>query len=366
MRAARLIPVLALVLAAGALFVMQGKDARARMAEIETFEIEIGEPVGDAVARSTRKYDFRIPLDMHSLDIPGMDAPPGSLEIILRNGAGKSAALPWQPVQGSLWMYVGVTDELNLEFSGFGQPTLRGEAVVPAGAPPLEAEVLGISEIYARVMTLTGRPRERSNCYRNDLELQDSPCERVTLVSDRQSPEALQRVLRDFHAGAAEEDWRDRDKNALMLNLGQWWLPNGSLAMMVVVAVPQPDGGIDPVTGRDLLPPRLVLHLSVNDYFNSQIARLMLSCYDQQAIFPEKITYSQAQAAQIFHGLYADFFPPVVDGVEVTDRIALASLDWGPLSDSYANEPAVRQRFCDLVQHLEREAGYNGPIAPRH
>lgn len=365
LRQYRQIPVAVAVIAIVFLLALWTKPVHARTEGIETFEIEVGEPIGDAVARSTRKYDFPVPLDMQSVDVPAVDAKPGLLEIILRNGAGQRAALPWQPVQGSLWMYVGVTDALDLLFSGFDTPTLRGEQLVPPGAGPLEAEVLGITEIYRRVLSLTERPRDRSSCYRNQLALQDTPCDRVVMATDRQSAEALHQVLRDFHAKAAAEDWRDRNKMAHMLNLGQWWLPNGSLAMMVVVAVPQPEGGTVADTGRDVLPPRLVLHLSVNDYFNTGISRLMLSCYDQQAIFPEKVAYSQAQAAQIFHGLYADFFPPLVDGKPVTDRIRLASLDWGPLWDRYANDPATRQHFCDLQQQLERKAGYEGPFAPR-
>lgn len=334
----------------------------ARERDIDTFEIEVGEPIGDAVARSTRKYGFRIPLDMQSLDLPGHDDKGGALEIVLRNGAGKTATLPWQASDGVIWMYVGVTDEINLRFAGFDGPRLREEKRAPPDL--LEAEIAGIVEIYDRMLSLALRPRERSSCYRNEIRLSDTPCERVTMATNRHSGAELQQILRRFHAEAAAEDWSDRSKTAQMLNLGQWWLPNGSIAMLKVIAA-LPVGNLNENATQSQGQPRLELTVNVRDFFNSRLARLSLSCHDQQAIFPEKILYTQEQAAAIFHGLYADFFPPVVDGEAVSDRITLASLDWHQLESSYWNEPEMRRNFCNLLHRLERETGYAGPVSPR-
>lgn len=350
-------------LLAGALLLALFWQAKAaRELEIETFEIEIGEPIGDAVARSTRKYGFRIPLDMQSLDIPGHDDKDGTLEIVLRNGAGKTATLPWQVSDGVIWMYVGVTDEIDLRFAGFDGLRIRDDK--SAHPDLLEAEIAGIVEIYDRVLSLTLRPRERSSCHRNEISLPDRPCKRVTMATSRKSGAELQQTLRKFHATAAAEDWIDRSKTAQILNLGQWWLPNGSIAMLKVVAMP-PVGSLDKKTAPSSVPPRLELTVNVRDFFNSRLARLSLSCHDQQAIFPEKILYTQEQAAAIFHGLYADFFPPVVDGQAVSDRITLASLNWGQLESSYWNEPETRRSFCNLLHSLERDTGYSGPVSPR-
>lgn len=350
------------LLAVTSLLVLFGQASAARDQAIETLEIEIGEPIGDAVARSTRKYDLHIPLDMQSLDIPGRDEKGGALEIVLRNGAGKTATLPWQASDGTLWMYVGITDEIDLRFAGFDDAHLREES--SASIDPFEAEIAGIVEIYERVISLTLRPRERSTCYRNELTLSDRPCERVTMATSRLTRAELQQVLRQFHAAATAEDWSDRSKTAQTLNLGQWWLPNGSITMLKVIAIP-PIGGWDDAAAQSPLPARLELTVNIRDFFNSRLARLSLSCHDQQAIFPEKILYTQEQAAAIFHGLYADFFPPVVDGEAVSDRIKLASLDWSQLESSYWNEPETRRNFCNLLHHLEREIGYAGPVSPR-
>jgi len=342
------------------LLVMQVRATSALNGEIKTFEIEIGEPIGDAVSRSSRKYDFGIPLDMQSLDIPGYADKADTLQIVLRNGAGKSIAFPWQPQSGIIWMYVGVTDEIDLEFSGFEGQRLSGNDTIFAN--PIEADIDGIVEIYEQILSLSERPRDVSHCYHNSLHLTKRPCQRIILATDRQSPKELAATLNAYHAKVAAEYWgTSKNDYSLILNLGQWWFPNGNLAMLRVM----PEYVIETGVVKGKMPFRLKLQVSVKDHFNSKMVRLVLSCYDQQSIFPEKMRYSQAQVGQIFHGLYADFFPPIVDGVVVTDKIALASLDWGPLMSSYSNEPEVRKHFCDLLQRLEREAGYEGPFALR-
>ncbi len=314
--------------------------------QLERLEIEVGEPIGDVMARSTRRYDFPIALDMQSiLLLPGQqDGHP--LQIVLRNGAGQSAALPHEPFDGMLWMHVGVTDELDLRFLDFRS--------LPGPATPDDAAIEGIVAIYASVLSLTLRPRGQISCYHNSLEISRQPCRRVTLATERLAPDALRERLRAFHALAAGEEY-DGTQPARTLNLGQWWLPNGGSAMLVVTAAAEAADA----------PIRLSLRLNVRDFFGSRLSQLMLACYDQQALFPEKMRYTQAQAARIFHGLHADFFPPVIDGEVVTDRIRLAELEWTDLTDSYWNNPDTRAGLCDLLRELEEEVGYRGPVAPR-
>lgn len=355
-----MINVVLTLIAVGLLSVMQVKAKSASNDEIATFEIEIGEPIVDAVSRSSRKYDFRIPLDMQSLDIPGDADKAGALQILLRNGAGKSIAFPWQPQSGIVWMYAGVTDEIDLAFSLFESRRLSGKDTMTTN--PIDADIAGIVEIYEQILSLTERPRDESHCYHNDLYLTKRPCQHIILSTERQSSKELAAILNAYHEKVEAQYWEtSKNDYSLILNLGQWWFPNGNLAMLRVV--PEYDIETGPIRGK--MPFRLRLQVSVKDHFNSKMMRLALSCYDQQSIFPEKIGYSQAQAGQIFHGLYADFFPPVVDGVVVTDKITLAELDWGSLMSSYSNDPAERKYFCDLLQRLEREAGYEGPFAPR-
>lgn len=318
----------------------KGQDQSARL------EIEVGEPIGDVMARSTRRYDFPIRLDMQSILLqPGRDGGQ-PLQIVLRNGTGQSATLPYEPFDGMLWMQVGVTDELDLRFVQFPSPA--------SPATPDDAAIEGIVAIYESIMPLTLRPRGQISCYHNNLEISRQPCDRVTLATERLTADALRERLRAFQALAASEDY-DGGLLARTLNLGQWWLPNGGSAMLVVTAAAEAEGA----------PIRLSFGLNIRDFFNSRLSRLMLACYDQQALFPEKMLYTQEQAARIFHGLRADFFPPVVDGVVVTDRIRLAELDWTELSDHYWNDPDARAGFCDLLRELEEEVGYSGPVAPR-
>lgn len=344
---------LALVMFAGMALMSSAVALASNLREPERLEIEIGEPIGDVMARSTRKYDFPIELDMQSLSLLLGQQGGRPLQIVLRNGAGQSAVLPYEPFEGELWMHVGVTDELDLRFIQFPPLTAVDRADAQSPATQDEAAIEGITAIYTRILPLTVRPRGQINCYRNSLEISRQPCDGVTLATERLSPEALRERLRAFHVQAANEA-RDGSKPARSLNLGQWWLPNGGLVMLTVTA--EADAREDPI--------RLSLTVNISDYFHSSLSRLILACYDQQALFPEKMRYSQAQAAQIFHGLYADFFPPVVDGEVVTDRIALAELDWTQLSDSYWNTPSVRSGFCSRLRELEIDAGYKGPFAP--
>ena len=327
------------------------EDGSNAMSEPEAFEIGVGEPIWDAVSRSSRKYDFVVPLDMQSQDLYSSADSTRRLQIILRNGEGERAVLPYFPDDGTLWMYVGVTDEIDLNFYRFRPVSADAGGAGPED--PVAAAIEAIVAIYTEVMPLTVRPREQQNCYRNSIEVSTQPCERVTLITDRLTPEALRDELRNLHNLAMTEPPLSQDVPRT-LSLGQWWLPDGGRAMMIVTAAAGSGDG----------PSRLSLRLNIGQPFNAQLARLMLACYDQQALFPEKMLYSQEQAARIFHGLYADFFPPTIDGEVVTDRIRLAELDWGPLNDLYWNDPQTRGNFCKLLRELERETGYQGPFAP--
>ncbi len=228
------------LLAVTSLLALFGRASVARDQAIETLEIEIRRTHWGRRGAFNAKYDFQIPLDMQSLDIPGHYEKGGALGILLRNGAGKLRPCHGRLRMEHLWMYVGVTDEIDLRFAGFDGARLQeGRS---ASIDPFDAEIAGIVEIYERVTALTLRPGERSTCYRNKTTLSGRPCERVTMATGRHTRAELQQVLRQFHAAAAAEDWSDHSKTAQTLNLGQWWLPNGSITMLKVVAIP-PVGG---------------------------------------------------------------------------------------------------------------------------
>jgi len=146
------------------------------------------------------------------------------------------------------------------------------------------------------------------------------------------------------------------------LVLGQWWLPNGNLVMLSATASLDTAPDSVPLTDR---PVGAFIDLNVKEFFNANLGLLMQSCYDQQAIVPQKIAFTPAQAAQIFRGLLADFYPPNVDGRTVTDMIELQQLDWARLTDAYWNDAETRRGFCALLEELQQSAGYTGPVAPR-
>ena len=320
----------------------------------EILDIEIGEPFGDAMARSTRKYDFGILLDLQGLELwPGGDGR-APLQIVLRNGDGQSVPLPYQPDSGIIWMYVGVTDEIDLHYDSF-IPVDSGDTATtqqPARDDPENLEA--VVAIYTAIIQLALRPRDEISCFHNTLEISKQPCGRIALATGGLSPDALRGELRALLTKVSEEEYNG-DLTARGLNLGQWWLPNGSLAMMKVF-VPQ-------TRSRDM-PVRLTMTVNIKDFVRASFVGQSLECYDQQAIYPEKMLYSQTQAAHIFHGLSAIYFPPVVDGERVTDPVKQAMLDWSLIFYNYWQNPANLPQFCDALHRLEREAGYTGPVAP--
>lgn len=343
---------------------------RGQERDVLELDIQAGEPFGDAMARSSLKHDVGIPLDMQRLGLPRDDTWNGErFQVALRGSEEQRAVIPWTPAQGVLWMNAGVVDEISLEFVNFHRTRADSPDWTPpemthdAPPGPLDEEIEAIVEIYESVLSLAHQPAEPVNCYRNSLEIPRGACERVTMATGRLSPDELRATLRIFHAKFTH-DWQndptERNKVAQTLNLGQWWLPNGSLMMLIVMPNRNFALGEDP----DRHPPGLALSLNVAEFFRAGLSRLIPACYDQQAIFPDRMVYSQAQAAHIFHGLYDDFYPPTVDGRTVTDPIELARLDWGQFSAGYRSDPATRRGFCELLRELELEAGYEGPFAP--
>ena len=320
----------------------------------EILDIEVGEPFNDAMARSTRKHDFSVPLDMQGLELwsGGEDHLP--LQIVLRNGAGQSVALPYQPDSGMLWMYVGVTDELDLNFHTYTPLDREGDFGGQDADQQAAGDIEAIVRIYTGIMQMTLRAREQSSCSHDSQDTSKMHCDRVTVLMEKLGPSALREELRAFLTLVSEETYDGR-LPARVLSLGQWWLPNGSLVSMTVTASYRRSSNV---------PLRLAMNVNVSETVNSQFGRQILECYDQQAIFPEKMLYSQAQAAHIFHGLYVDYFPPVVDGERVTDPIRRAELDWGQIFFNYWQDPENLSRFCERLHVLEREAGYSGPFAP--
>ncbi|MFV0475866.1 MAG: hypothetical protein ACK5MQ_16940 [Pikeienuella sp.] len=152
----------------------------------------------------------------------------------------------------------------------------------------------------------------------------------------RHAPDQFRALLRRFLERVAAEIGNDPEpgnRMSLVLNLGQWRLANGNLIQLIVTPSGAP-------------PSRLRLAVNIREFFRAGLSRLIPNCYDQQAIFPEKMIYTQIQAARIFHGLYEDFHPPVVDGEPVTDMDALQNLDWSRLADAYRSDAATRRGFC--------------------
>lgn len=332
--------------------------------------IEAGEPLADAMARSTLRNDVKIALDMQELGLPPEAGWNGErFQVALSAGDGRFATIPWTPFGGKLWMNGGVIDEIDLMFLNFTSTRvdfpnwMRPEDSLEHGAGTPDQEIDAIVQIYEAIQSLDPEPAGEVSCYRNGLNEAKPPCDRVTLATNRLSPDELRATLRDYRGLVAAETDDGRsppDMVARTLNLGQWWLPNGNLVMMIVL----PNSNFIP---GDEDPDRawgLALSVNVREFFRSGVARLIATCYDQQALFPDRVLYSQQQAAHIFHGLYGHFYPPTLDGREITDPMELARLNWDKLSDRYRSDPETRRGFCTRLRELEVEAGYTGPFAP--
>src|SRR5690606_29887820 len=83
-------------------------------------DIQAGEPLGDAMSRSTMKQDLPIALDMQNLRLPVlMDWGSTRYQVRLQGGEGKSVLFKWTPVAGTIWSYTGWIDEVDLDFTNY-------------------------------------------------------------------------------------------------------------------------------------------------------------------------------------------------------------------------------------------------------
>lgn len=368
-------------LAGAAAAVLIGTIVLARPADKTSLvlDIQAGEPIGDAMARSSMKADFPIVPDMLGLDMlpetSWIDHNPYQLR--LQAGDGKVIALPWTPDGGMIWTEFGVITEIDLDYHDFGKAPSVPESVpappASANAPKPDAitrDIEAIVRTYQAFHAVNPRQSDIASCYHNlipreflAIDKRDSErksCKEVLLRAELQSPDQLRDALRQLLETKTDKPAADPmagpDDAYRVLNLGQWWLPNGNLVRITVV----PNYG----PGPDWTPTGLSMSINIREFFNAHLSGLVRTCFDQQAIFPDKISYSQTQAATIYHGLYDDFYPPVVDGQPVTDMDRLQQLDWAALSDSYWNDASQREGFCALFKDLERQVGYTGPEAP--
>lgn len=338
--------------------------------EVLELRIQAGEPLWDTMERSTLRNDVRIALDMQDLPLSSMYGWNGDrFQVAIGAGDGRFATIPWTPSGGKLWMSVGVIDGIDLDFLNFPSTRanspgwMRPEDSFEYGAGTPDQEIEAIVQIYEAIQSLHPKPAERVNCYHNSLTETPSTCDRVTMATSRLSPDELRTALRDhlrLVTAESEDGIAPDGKYALTLNLGQWWLPNGNLAMIVVM--PNPNfisGNEDPDRAWGLK-----LSLNIKEFFGVYLSRLIPTCYDQQALFPDRVLYTQQEAAHIFHGLFDYFYPPTLDGRVITDPVELQLLDWTELSDRYQSDPETRRGFCARLRQLEIEAGYAGPFAP--
>ncbi|MFV0334654.1 MAG: hypothetical protein ACK5JR_11375 [Tropicimonas sp.] len=334
-----------------------------------TLDIQAGEPLGDAMARSTMTIDIPIALDMQGLPLPPLSSwnGEGRYQLALQTGGKHSIVIPWTPSGGTIWMNFGVIDEIDLDFLYFDTARVDGSTADDVSAT--DADIEAIVSVYTALQAAEPRAAEIASCYHNRIPLEflekdqrdseSGDCDRAVLIASHQTPDSLRAALRQLLNDAAGEIRNDSDalnKVPLTLNLGQWWLPNGNLLMLTVIPFSE--------AAQNASPSRLKLSISIREFFRAGLSRLVRTCYDQQAIFPEKISYTQDQAARIFHGLYDDFYPPIVDGEIVTDLSVLEQLDWSSLSDDYWVDADTRRNFCSLLQELELSVDYAGPAAP--
>lgn len=364
---------LALMLAVGA-----AADQPAE-GQMPVLELKAGEPLGDAMARSSMKIEVGILPDLQGLYLPPLqDWNAERYQIRLRGGADSSALIDWTPFSGTIWLTAGLIDQIKLEFMNFhltradSDDWVRPNDTLDLPAGDLKGEIEAIVQIYQAIMELDPVPSDITSCYHNSRrdellegELADSKagsCKDVTVLNERLTPDALRAALTEFHAGVEktrQDDPKAAERTPPALNLGQWWLANGNLVMMRVL--PQSEV---PFQSGQTRPIRLALSLDVREFYRTGVASLIATCFDQQAIFPDRILYTQEQAAHIVNGLIAVMYPPVVDGRTLSDEIEIQNVDWTAKRDEFWNDAASRESFCAELLRLQDEAGYKGPRPP--
>lgn len=334
---------------------------KAAMTDVLTLDIR-GEPFGETLDRSTLRIDTAIPLGLLGVPLPEIGEWNGRrYQIRLQGGAGRSAVIPWTPAGGTIWLQGGVVAGIDLSF--VNPHKTRAEA--PDWQPPLatltqppatpDQVADSLIAIHAALQTLDARPVEQVACAENLPVSEPADCPGSTILGGALTPDRIRQAVIDLQAGYAADLARDPallDAPARRLVLGQWWLPNGDLVMLAATTSLETASDDVPLQDR---PVGVTVSLNINEFFNASLAQLMESCFDQQALLPDAMQFTPAQAAQIFRGIHADFYPPTVDGRTVTDRIALQRLDWARLADAYWNDPDTRRGFCaHLVQLLGR------------
>lgn len=341
-----------------------------------TLDLKAGEPVGDALARSSLKIEVGVLADVQGLYLPPLQDWNGQrYQIRLQGGGDRAALIGWTPFRGTLWLTAGLIDQIKLEFRNFhltrtdSGDWLRPDDTLARPAGDLDGEIDAIAAIYGAIMALEPVPAKITSCHHNARpdellarDLADSTagtCEKETVLRERLTPDALRVALRAFHAGveqAHQADPRTADQTPPVLNLGQWWLANGNLVMLQVL----PQTELPPQSGQ-VPPVRLALSLDIREFYRSGVAGLIATCFDPQSIFPDHILYTPDQAAHIVNGLIALMSPPVVDGQPLTDEIQIQHIDWTAKRDAFWNDAASRKSFCAALLRLQDEAGYDGP-----
>ncbi len=333
---------------------------------METFELDIraGEPLADAMARSSLRIDVPITLGMHGIPLPPL-ADWSAERYRLR--LAENVTIPWTPSGGTVWMHTGVINQIDLDFANLSLGRTDGDWHTPWTAPqsePLDAAAKSIAELYTLLLGLDPVGNAGPSC-KGDIPRPENPfCSEPETLPEGLSTQDVLDSITEF-ALKYQSDLR-RDPQLLEvapapLVLGQWWLADGSKVDLFVSTILSAADTSIPYQDRDVT---VAASLTVTDFFRTGVSKLIETCYDQQAIFPEAVRYTQQQAAQIFHGLYSDFFPPLVDGKPVSDMRVLRGLDWSGLQDRYWNDPSFRDGFCSLLRELEDEAGYTGPKPP--
>ena len=341
------------------------------MDDVLELDFQAGEPLADMMARSSLNIDVSIPLGMQGLPLPVLADWNGErYRLRLQGGNGKSAVIPWTPSGGTIWMNTGVIDEIDLDFINFDKtradspdwtPPLKTSRDMPA---PVADTAAAIIELYHLIQSLDPIPVDEVSCYENMPVKDQRPCPETNVLTGQLTDDQIGEAVAELHASytadlAANPDTLNKPPKRLVL--GQWWLPNGNLVHVTIYAsVITPDSSVPLSDGKV----GFGVTLNVAELFRAGISKLIGTCYDQQALFPDKVIYTPQQAADIFHGLYADFFPPVVDGKTLDDIVELQKLNWTKLTSEYWADPEARTGFCTLLRELEKKAGYTGPFAP--
>lgn len=334
-------------------------------------DIQAGEPFGDTLARSTMQIETTIPLGQLAISLPELADWNGQrYQLRLQGGQDRSALIPWTPVSGTIWLHGGVISEIDLSFVNPRQtradsPDWQRPLATLDHRPDTPDQVAGsLIALFEAIQSLAPTAVRTVSCGDNLPVTEAGSCPGVTVLTGPQTPETIRSAVTAFHAdyaAALAQDPAVLDAPARRLVLGQWWLPNGNLIMLSAATMLETAAPTVPLEQR---PVGLSISLNIKEFFKSNLGLLMASCFDQQALHPQVMAYTPRQAAQIFDGLFDDFYPPTVDGKAVTDMIALQQLDWARLTDQYWNDAEARRGFCTLLEQLQRDAGYAGPVAP--